>query len=486
MPPPPPDSIPKAAVDDLQAYTRRLVELLQICAEVRGYDGEAFLWNTRRSLEIICQVLLVVHHRKAWSESAGTLKEDSLAHLMDQLRRLGVLGREQSVLAEFAKNYGNLAVHVSGPRSPDLDASVKSVGPSLAALVRWLFEESIAASYLKRPTDLAAILTDIEAGGRTDRPPHEALLALRLQKKALDLEVKNLKAKLAEPRPPGRAGRRWPWVVSSFLLGGTLGLRPELLGGLGDQLAGMVTSEGLGASHRSEAVLTMAPPTVAPPTGAPLTETQAPVLPQVASVDRCPEGMVRVDTRVVRLGQPIPEREGWPPAAVLELAPVAVGAFCIDTRERSRRQFWQQADAWAQRDPECPWFEPGADQDEPATCVTQREAARYCAETIPGGRLPRIIEWEAARRAASELSLTATREWVEDTFPPAVLNRHDPSAPSGVGMFRQTLKQRGLDPDGNVLYSWNRQEVDKRWSNLGFRCAATLATASAATAAQAR
>jgi formylglycine-generating enzyme required for sulfatase activity len=183
--------------------------------------------------------------------------------------------------------------------------------------------------------------------------------------------------------------------------------------------------------------------------------------------------MIFVAATTLRLGQPEGGRGGWPPPTD-PILPVDVAAFCVDPGPRTRAQVHAALglDALPNR-ADCRPTEDVARPGQPATCVSQAEAASACAAMVPGGRLPGLTEWEALARSSSPPAASwVEREWAADPFPAALLRRGKSLA--GEGMFRQDLPPESrvkARAQGDMLHSWNRQKSTTRLPMLGFRCA---------------
>ncbi len=256
----------------------------------------------------------------------------------------------------------------------------------------------------------------------------------------------------ATGRPPARRG--WPLALVALLLGG--------LGGAA--LTGWIQRE----AWRPLLALAARSPS------APLPQARAlvaePVAPTPAAPPSCPDGMTRVDGGRPQIGQP--DRPTWPPPRSRDIEPVEVASFCLDSKPRSPADLA----AWSGEAVRGAQTCQGRPPKDRATCISRDEAAAYCAEVVPGGRLPTLLEWEQLSRSpqAETVRYLNQREWIADNFPPAALNRRAANDRStDVGMFRKGLLSP-VSPIGNVLHSWNQQDVNSRWANLGFRCAKDL------------
>lgn len=230
----------------------------------------------------------------------------------------------------------------------------------------------------------------------------------------------------------------------------------------------------LGLAIAGAAAWWMASPDGAPP---PTRSAAKPAPAQLVADPRCPPEMAYIDARTLRLGQPQPERRGWPPATVDPLPAVSVPAFCLDITPVSREAFAQWSGSEALRGAACDWEAPAPDGADGVVCIDRDSAAAFCAARDDGARLPSIHEWESqARTPEHALYKGPLREWASDPAPPAAFARHpEPcaDAPCGWGMFRQRPSgARPASPDGRALWDWYTQEPANRWGNLGFRCAA--------------
>lgn len=188
-------------------------------------------------------------------------------------------------------------------------------------------------------------------------------------------------------------------------------------------------------------------------------------------VSTCPRGMRQVNSGTFEIGHPIGGRRDRPRPSRRTLAPMPEGIFCIDREEVAQ----EELDAWRAstgrtRPERCassttPHF--------PAVCVTDEEAAQFCADR--GGSLPSIAEWEAVARVGGVRTAPGTSEWVEDTLPPAVFAREGCGRrPERCG--HHMVRAGRIDDDRlprapHVLFSWNapNPEVLAR-RDLSFRC----------------
>lgn len=140
----PPDA--KRAVD---AYERRILQLLDSCADHQQHDPEVFLWNARRALEAMCHLLLTVHKKKP-SPAEKANKENSLDGMIKHLKNEDVLDPEHLSRFDFARAHTKLGVHIQSHEREDYAAAVADTAHVLPALLEWLYTDSIAAPYLSR------------------------------------------------------------------------------------------------------------------------------------------------------------------------------------------------------------------------------------------------------------------------------------------------------------------------------------------------
>ncbi len=451
----PPDPV-VAAVRD---YELRLVELLVSCADHQRHDPEVFLWNARRSLEAICHLLLTVHQQEP-SRAAKNRDEASLDGMVTRLKKAGVLDREQAPRFDLARTHTNLGVHIQQPEREDYAAPVSDTAHVLPGILDWLYDESIAQSYLKLRTKMPIDL--IREGGREGPSlKHAAVLAEVVQRdhesttQALLHKIEAQRTALAN-----RQTRWWQWAWR-VVVGAAVGF---LVGaGLGFGIAvGAWDIDDMGPATRL-AMQTMggSPPAgVRPTTDPPRTdEAESSALVE----ERCPDGMVYVGPQSsLQLAQPVGGRRNWPRPLGGELPPVAVGAFCIDAFVRSGSSVPAASAAGCEG--------AASGESEPAVCFTRDEAEAVCAATVDGGRLPSLAEWESAVRASPAGLTRPGHEWVGERFPPRVLGRSDASWEGGDGMWVGELPEGGGSGASALQLAWNQQEPDRRHPERAFRC----------------
>ena len=468
----------------LRAYARLIVSLLDDCVVYRGHAPEIFLWSARRTAEALC--LMILSHREGRSVS-GRRQDATLAKLIEQVAK-----DDSAILSIFTlvRELSNIGVHVSGPSREKFER-LERLGPeALVQVVTWAFTESPAAAELQALPEWPQVLDRLQ---RLKQPP--------LSSKPLALQVEELRKERAE------LNEQMAHLQADLV--GLEGQRARLLGE-NDQLQGAVAAErtevgrhkrralqtgffGTGAGFGMGLFIGLCAPvglwaagalpergrstalTADPPVAevAPLAAAPAPA-PTPPPAPSCPAGMELVPEGLVHLGQPIGGRTDWPPARPAKLDPEVVPAFCVDTRPVRWREL-----AHLPRPSDCNRPEEGGGDDDPGGCRTQQEAEAFCVDRE--ARLPTILEWERLKRLQKRreipwLETGIYREWVNDSFPPAVFNRPDDARPQKYAhLFREPLETTSkLRDEGDVLWSWNAAAADKRLHNLGFRCAVAL------------
>jgi len=480
IPPLPPD-----AQQALDGYTEQLTELVDACSAALKHDQEFFLWNARRADEVVCLILLTVHERSpVTSDPDGKDGLQTLEALYQRVsqarreedrdpptspttpgdkktRRPKLVGQDFLNLIDQIRKNSNPGVHVRAPHRVKLDHLLDNVDRALAHLVRWLFRESDARHYLTMNDVLSLALEELQRGGREGPPPHVHVKELRakLEEKKVELATEQLQRKALE-KELAKASRARGGRLAAGSVGAVLGVLLATL-----VFVGLVGFERSGSSTATPPVVAAAAP--ATQTGEVVVAPPAPV--QVAL--SCPEGMVRIEPTRLHIGQPRPSRAGWPPASPAEVKPFEVPAFCIDARAVRWGEI-EGSPADGARNGACARHTTGLTESSPAVCVLRDEARSYC-QGREHGDLPTLAQWEAVARADNRAAVQddVENEWIQDDFPPSVLNRKLAAGQSITdGMFRTKLKG-SVDPDGNLLWSWNHQKLDSRLGIIGFRCA---------------
>jgi hypothetical protein len=501
----------------IRAYEGRIRDLLEWCAEHQQHNPEVFLWNARRALEAICHLLLTVHHDKP-SRVDKSGSERSLDSMIKELEKAGLVDRVQAPRFEMARSHTNLGVHIQQPEKENYSAPVRSTAHVLPELLEWLYFQSAAKPHLgPYPHELVEL---IRAGGRSGLPPKEAAdAARRAQEKAeeaarraqeeaeaktvkIERELKAKERELDEKTEQLNARRtgQWKWIGRMLLVGsGTLALGLCTGGAGASLLPDLATAElkdllAAPAPPPAPKPATPAPPpAAAPQVATPAVAAPAPatsgasatapaaappgnLFPAVAPPPTCPTGMLLIpETKGMLLGQPVGGRKNWPPPARRAIPPHDVPAFCIDATPRPRANLSRSRYDAARVD-HCERNILPADRPAARTCLTRDEAERICKEDVSGGRLPSVLQWEAAFRAHLPGLTLPEHEWSGERFPPEVFLRSAPDWDGGDGMWVGRIP-KGREPErerGNVMLAWNQQPPENRSEERGFRCAKDL------------
>lgn len=485
-PPPPPPADP-----GLAGYARVLMHGLDEGIKWQRVDPTYFLWLGRRSAEAACLLLLSIHEGKTVVNDGMGGEPSDLPGLIKRATNTKAIDINLKALLEQLRQQGNLGAHVRGP-DDDPSPLVRTLAPAWAALLRGL-ATGPAAAKVPWPIDLAERLKRLEDGGDALSPEEQNARmqqevgekrALQLMQERMRAEIEQLRSENAHYKSmldeAAKDLRRKAWRRRFTLAGLTV-----VAGGAALSCTGFGGAFGLGFIELGErlqlaaAELSAAPALQTTPgrvdPAAPTTATASALVaaptpaPVAEPLGPCPAGMVSVAATTLRLGQPIGGRAHWPPPSQKKLPPVKVAAFCLDAAPVSAAE----APGLVGQGCAAP-----AEGVLAATCLGRDEAEDFCAQRLPGGRLPSIAEWEAVlrlppRNAGKIDDDGVYREWVADRFPPAIFARHDPTWAKGDGMFRQPLpaQRPPLDAEGNVLWGWSQQAPDSRLGNLGFRCA---------------
>lgn len=189
----------------------------------------------------------------------------------------------------------------------------------------------------------------------------------------------------------------------------------------------------------------------------------------------CPARMVLVPAGTVTLPTP---PVGWHLSTKVP-GPTPVASFCIDSKLFTTKDY----EACVKRgecDPLSPRTSavcPGKSRNErPLVCTTQTEAEQFC-QRARGGRLPTVLERQAAHRYESALHPeNRTAEWSSDLFPVSFAATPEGSCKGGKGpcemMFAPKVEVVAADDPGAKALDpgWNRNPVETHRADVGFRC----------------
>jgi hypothetical protein len=466
------------------------------CAEHQAERQDVFLWNARRAAEAVLYALAegtdvgTQLHRQNKDRKPVNLQD--IAH---QLVEKGRLHPQVEPFIDVMRSAGNLGAHAQSPEGIVDRQALNSCAVAIRQVMRWLYE----ASDLKRavPEKVRLALEDLD-----ERTPPRKSKYRQAMNELKDLRERH--GRITEERDEllsllkryqqahqgrGRAGVRITVVVVLVLLIGAAAgagvlFKKEWLNGLLEGGVEQSTSTGamVPQAPRAESPV-VAPKPLAPPS--PPTVASAPALrpaeePPVLVAAACPAGTLEIpETKLALTSGPSP-RPKWPkPEKVPPELPVP--RFCIDSGPVLVAEFSAQAgpgllESWSHAPP-LSNFKLRGTQKMPMNFVTWQDADSYCR--AKGGRLPTVVEWEAAVRRHPPVELTTrTGEWADDAFPTATFGyaarqlnpSQDPARRDG--LYRDGLVPRPL-PNGPKL-SWNRRRADKGpLPTLSFRCAFT-------------
>lgn len=470
---------PEPTIKELLAhFEERFVAHLEVCAEWRAAgDPEPFLLNARKALE----AAVYTAQLRAHAQPAGARS------LEDLIKGLAGKAMDSKVAAQMqlVRTHTNAAAHVAEPREKFGTDDVDEVARLLPKINAWFFDK-VDASRAESKARADAALKAIEHKERTPPDAIAADTAQRLEQVQADLEKTS--AVLAQKTRQLERLQRETRNASSTT-SGHVGGRILVAGAIG-AVAGAVAVLAISASSTS----LVSQPTDALPVHPAVPEAALAELDRDAGVDAsvmapdaaptpaadppsrrapptCPTGMRLVVAGTVEIGQPVGGRSEWPRPSRRALEPIAVGSFCIDREEVTQ----QELDAWRAstgrtRPERCT---SSTTSDFPAVCVTDEEAAQFCADE--GGSLPRIAEWEAVARVGGVRTAPGTSEWVEDTFPPALFAREGcDRSPERCG--HRMVRAGRIDDDRlprppYVLFSWNAPNPEAlARGDLSFRC----------------
>jgi hypothetical protein len=477
----------------IELYTQRLEELLKHCNHALDANAlDAFLWNARRALEVICRLLLTASEKRV---SRGT---QGLEELLGDLKRAKLLDDVTALNCATIQNYTNLGVHIRGPERESYRQAADQTRIALPAVVRYVIDASIVHGQLNNIFDILRASERVSVhrleGAATPSPYGTPTPTATTDAPTTDgtgtTQVRTLGGGsdtdptavteatdsgvlvVTEPTVPKAAPSR---RRDGLLIGGAVAV--ATFAGVWLFLTtydARPTADATPAPKIAAAIIAPPPVTELEPEVAPRIEPPPPPKPS------CPQGMTLIPASTITIGQPIGGRKNWPTPKPAKIAPIEVPAFCVHNAPVTLAE-WS---AWPRKnEPElasrCQWGVANAPRapGSPAHCVGRAAAVTYCATSVPGGRLPTIAEWEAlARSEAKNLGQSAAKfEWAGDLFPPAVFNRRGEPCRDATckdGMIKQTLDaQSSVDPVGDVLWSWSTRKEGESHNELTFRCA---------------
>ncbi|GAB4200665.1 MAG: hypothetical protein OHK0013_11920 [Sandaracinaceae bacterium] len=464
----------KSRAERVAHYEARFVAHLEACASWRYAENrEPFLLEARKALEAAVRA---VHART----QQATARSRPIDDLLAELNGKGVLSAKELPHFQMIRTRTNPAAHVLEPGEQLDDEDVVTVAANLRNVARWLLSHAKDEG-LRQRVDVH--LGAIDGVDRRVSPEEEArevageLERVRADHQKVTEALRHTKARLVQLE------RRGVSAVTTHRGFSTVSILAATIAGL--LVGGALAAAFMAAPGRSLPTEATPASTVATPGPEDGGTPDASASPDAASWESpvgtarvdpttdpvCPRGMRRIAGDTLQLGQPVGGRRDWPRPSLRVLAPVGVASFCIDREEVAQ----EALDAWRTRTGRTPTAscDPPPSPDFPAACVTDEEAALYCADR--GGSLPSIAEWELVARRGGVWTAPGTNEWVEDTFPPAVFDRLGCGrvpARCGHRMVRAgRIDDDHLPPPPRVLFSWNAPNPEAlARRDLSFRC----------------
>jgi hypothetical protein len=498
----------------IERYTQRLEELLKHCNFALDANAlDAFLWNARRALEVICRLLLTASEKRV---SRGT---QGLDELLNDLKRAKLLDEKTAAHCATIQNYSNLGVHIRGPEREHYREAADLARIALPAVVRYVIDASIVHGQLNNTLDIlraservrvhriegaatpspfgvpsptattdAPITEDSQGYTATQTTDGTGTTQVRTRAGGSDSDTTAITEATDSGDPQGGLLVTDPTVPkaaparrrNALLIGGTVAVAAFV--GVWLVLTTYDARPTVDATPAPEAAVAVVAP---PPVAESEREAEREIEPRIEPpppppAPTCPPGMTLIPASTITIGQPIGGRKNWPQPKPATIAPIDVPAFCVQPAPVTFTE-WR---AWPRHDEatlksDCKWGVANAPKapGSPVHCVGRAAAVAYCAEQLPGGHLPSIAEWEAlARSEAKNLGQSAAKfEWAGDQFPPAVFNRRAEPCREAFcddGMIKQTLDPKSeVRPVGDVLWSWSTRKKGESHNELTFRCA---------------
>lgn len=480
----------------IELFTQRLEDLLKQCNHALDANAlDAFLWNARRALEVICRLLITASEKRV---SRGT---HSLEDLLNELKRGRLLDDKTTAHCATIQSYSNLGVHVRGPEREHYREAAEMTRIALPAVVRYLIQASIVHGQLNSTLDILRASEGLRVqraeGAATASPFGAPNPTATTDSRTTDgtgtTQVRTLArgsdtdpTAVTEPTDSGvllvtdaTVPKAAPsWRLMGLFIGGAVAA--VTFSGVWFALTGIDLRRPATADAAPEAPAAVA--IIAPP---PVTEAEPDIEPRIEPPPpppepTCPQGMTLIPASTITIGQPKGGRNDWPKPNPEKIAPIEVPAFCVHSAPVTRAEWsvWPRHDeASLQSACELGVLKPTTSAGSPVHCVGRAAAVEYCAELIPGGHLPTIAEWEAlARSKAKNLGESGVEfEWAEDLYPPEVFNRRAERCRERYcedGMIKKELDASApVKPVGDVLWSWSKRKKGESHNALTFRCA---------------
>lgn len=461
---------PPSSSGNFDDYVRCLRAEVDAAAKVRWEDPVAFLWRARRVGEALLHALRVRNVPGSGHDPSASI-DGLLKH--EQLR--AKLGRENFIDLQGLQSLGNTGSHVQG-EVINYDHTAGVAAAHLANVVAWFFRTQHSEAAV--PDDVGRALEILREPARWQSSPDNLV---RRAEERISRLTGELGAASEAARRSGAASGQGPTIPPRLSIGraalAALGVALPAFGG------------GLAAGRGCDVRASPEPMTEAPrPPMAPVV-TDSGVVRSVrrtpdemaapthdATPTPCPPGTVDVAAASFELLPP-PDRRGvWRTRPGTTPRQVGTRRVCLDTHAApmGRVLAWDHAPTLPFRD--C--AERPSDDDAAMPCLNHAQAMEWCASR--GGRLPRIVEWEALARQIGRRSgvyvdppvdrQSTLLEWTADPFPPEVFDLATPSLP-GNFVTRGVLPTNVVASPRQPHHSWNHQVDSRRVHSLFVRCA---------------
>jgi hypothetical protein len=462
---PPPSS--SGTFDD---YVRCLRVEVDAAAKVRWEDPVTFLWRSRRLGEALLHALRVRNVPGSGHEPSASI-DGLLKH--EQLR--AKLGRENLIDLQGLQSLGNTGSHIQG-EVINYEHAAGLAAAHLANVVAWFFRTQHPEATV--PNDVDRALEILRERARWQSSPDN--LARRAEER-IDQLTGELRAVSEAARRGGGASDQRATIPPRLSIGravlAALGVALPAFGG------GLAAGRSCAVVWTPTPTRVVAPVTVVVPNtrvsdaGLVATDLAAPtvVTPAEAPAQApCRAGTVEVFAWPLRLLPPPHRPSPWLARQPDAPAVMTTERVCLDSRATTVGEVLHWNASLSDAFSGCVDRRPA--DTTPMPCLRHPEAEAWCRSR--GGRLPRVVEWEALARQPGSHTDTDLRaqpaagwlEWTADPFPPAVFNLR-PAGVVGEFVTRGTLLPFAGNASAYPRFSWNRQDGTHRVHSLFVRCA---------------
>lgn len=457
-----PPPAPSGTFDD---YVRCLRAEVDAAAKVRWEDPVAFLWRARRVGEALLHALRVRHVPGSGHEPSATI-DSLLKH--EQLRAR--LGRENLIDLQGLQNLGNTGSHVQG-EVINYEHTAGVAAAHLANVVMWFFRTQHPEATV--PGEVGRALDVTREPARWQSSPDNLVRRAeeRIARLTADLHRESESARRRDapgagstaPPPRLSTGRAvmaalsiaLPALALGIALGrGCRGEEPPSSAEVLTRIARDFPTETVRDAATAREVVTAS-------------ALDASVAPPLAEA-RCSDGTLEVAAMEFDLLPPPNRPPPWIARAPGRPVPVQTRRVCLDARVATVARLRESRPDLSAVFGGCVRAAPTGDAFMP--CLTHREAEEWCRSR--GGRLPRLVEWEALARQPGRAGVVVPEgfEWTADAFPPEVFNLR-PTNIDGAFVTRSTLSPTVHRSPTHPHYSWNQQRATHRVFNHYVRCA---------------